>query len=271
MQHTRFTLLSIGFALLLFLGMVLFIELGRRLGVRQFEKIGEDAKVGVGIVDSAVYAVLALLIGFLFSGAATRFDNRRELVLKEVDAFGTAWQRIDLLPSDAQPVIRGGVQRYLDALILTYAQPPGTAEELHHRDALEHAEQQLWTDAVQVSLTDRGEKARMLLLPELNDGFDAVELEWLSQRIHPPRLIWVMLGVAALAAALFAGYSIASRSSRNWVHIIGIAATISIATFAIIELESPRLGLIRMDAIDQTLMELRAKMGDGVSASGPLR
>src|SRR5262245_9885635 len=174
MQHARFTLLSIGFAMLLFLGMVLFIELGRRLGVRQFEKMGEDARVGVGIVDSAVYAVLALLIGFLFSGAAARFDSRRELVLKEVDTFGTAWQRIDLLPAESQPALRAGLREYMDALITTYTLPPATPEEVRQRRELEHVEQKIWADAVDATLADRGEKARMVMLPELNAALDTV-------------------------------------------------------------------------------------------------
>jgi hypothetical protein len=69
-----------------------------------------------------------------------------------------------------------------------------------------------------------------------------------------------MLGVAALAAALFAGYGMATSPRHNWMYVIGVAATISVATFVILELESSRLGLIRIDSIDQTLVELRATM-----------
>ena len=100
----------------------------------------------------------------------------------------------------------------------------------------------------------------MLLLPALNETFDAVQQERMARRIHPPVVIYVMLGIAALATALFAGYGMASGTRRNWLFMIGIAACISIATYVIVELEYPRLGLIRVSEMDQALVELRATM-----------
>jgi hypothetical protein len=52
----------------------------------------------------------------------------------------------------------------------------------------------------------------------------------------------------------------ASGEKRNWIYIIGITATISIATYVIVELEFPRLGVVRVNAFDQTLVELRETM-----------
>src|SRR5207237_339934 len=105
-----------------------------------------------------------------------------------------------------------------------------------------------------------GDPARMLLLPALNDLFGAVERERAARRIHPPVLIFAMLGVAALASALFAGYGLASGATRPLLYMIGIAAAISIATYVILELEYPRLGLVRVNAMDRALTELRATM-----------
>ena len=73
-------------------------------------------------------------------------------------------------------------------------------------------------------------------------------------------MIFVMLGIAAVSTALFAGYGIASGATRNWIYMIGIAATIAVATYVILELEYPRLGLFRMNEMDQALVELRATM-----------
>ena len=62
----------------------------------------------------------------------------------------------------------------------------------------------------------------------------------------------------ALASALLAGYGMAP--ARNWLHILGCAATIAIAVYVIVDLEYPRFGLIRVGAFDQSLLELRASM-----------
>jgi hypothetical protein len=70
-----------------------------------------------------------------------------------------------------------------------------------------------------------------------------------------------MLAVMTFAGGLLAGYGMASGTTHNFVHMVVLAATISLAVYVITDLEFPRLGLIRIDAIDQTLVELRDTMG----------
>jgi len=100
----------------------------------------------------------------------------------------------------------------------------------------------------------------MLLLPPLTQMFDSVDEERLARRMHPPAIVWIMLTLTALAGALFAGYSLASGETRNWIYIIGICGTISIATYVIVELEYPRLGIVRVNSFDEALLELRETM-----------
>src|SRR6476646_3552146 len=129
--HLRFTLLTLAVSIGLFLGMLLFIELGRRLGVTQAQRRGAESRAGVGVVDGSVYGLLALLVGFMFSGAAGRFDERRHLVAKEVNAIGTAWQRVGLAQEDQQSAIRDVFRRYVDGLLAWYAEAPGSQTTVH--------------------------------------------------------------------------------------------------------------------------------------------
>ena len=75
----------------------------------------------------------------------------------------------------------------------------------------------------------------------------------------PPVIIYVMLGIAALASALFAGYALAA-AARNPMYMVAIAATVAVALYVIVELEYPRRGLVRVDAMDKVLVELRATL-----------
>ena len=262
MTHLRFSVASLALVACLFLGMLIFLELGRRVGLRRNEKHGAAARAGVGVVASAVYAVLALLLGFTFSGATTRFDQRRDLVVTQGSAISTAWQRLDAFPADRRDTLRTRFRAYVDALLDSYLRPGpvGSTRESQQRQTLAAAQNDLWTRAVAATLAPGGEPARMLVLPSLNEMFDAVDREYLARQMHPPAVIWIMLGIAALAASLFAGYSMASGPARNWLYTIGIAATISIVTFVIIDLEFPRLGTIRIDSFDRTLVDLRGTL-----------
>jgi AcrR family transcriptional regulator len=262
MQNVQFALLSAVGATALFLGMLLFVELGRRYGRKQLAKHGEASRVGVGVVDSAVYGLLALLIGFAFSGAAGRFDKRREMVVHQVDAISTAWQRLDLITSAQQPQLQENLRRYVDALLTVYDHPAGSPDELRARALLDRAENEMWSLLVPVSLSQEEDKARMLVVPSINEMFDAVETERLAQRLHPPTLIYVMLVLAALAGALFAGFAVSKVEMNNWMYTFGFPATVAVALFVTLELESPRLGWIRIDGMDKALAELRQTMVD---------
>lgn len=254
----HFVLFAVAATIGLFLSMLVFLELGRRRGIRATAKRGADARVGVGVVDSAVYGLLGLLIGFTFSGATSRFDQRRQLVADEANVAGTTWQRVALLPVEEQAPIHDRLRRYLDALIAWYREAPGHTDSIYEPAVLTRAQNDLWAQSVAATLTTTGEKARMLLLPALNDLFGAVEKERVARRLHPPLIIWVMLYVTALASALFAGYALSSAATRNRMYTVGFAACVSLAVYVVIELEYPRLGLIRATSIDQTLVELRA-------------
>ncbi len=89
--------------LLLFAGLLLALlvaaEIGRRIGIARIARDPEGLPKGVGAVEGAVFALLGLLLAFSFSGAASRFEDRRHLITAETNAIGTAYLRIDLLPA----------------------------------------------------------------------------------------------------------------------------------------------------------------------------
>ncbi len=94
-------LISLSIALALFAGMLLLLDIGRRIGARRRAQDAGGAGAGTGAVEGAVFALLGLLVAFTFSGAASRFDARRALVVEEANAIGTAYLRLDLLPASA--------------------------------------------------------------------------------------------------------------------------------------------------------------------------
>lgn len=248
-------------ALGLMLGMLVLLEVGRRMGDRRLANDPDGARAGTGTVEGAVFALLGLLIAFTFSGAASRFDARRDLIVQETNAIGTAYLRLDLLPAGAQPALRDLFRRYVDSRLETYRKIPdveAVKAELARSTALQG---EIWTQAVAAGrLEGAPPPAAMLLLPALNDMIDITTTRTMAVRMHPPLAIFAMLFGLGLASALLAGYGMAGGKSRNWLHMIGFAAVMAVAVYVILDIEFPRLGLIRVDAFDQALVELRATM-----------
>ena len=244
----------------LFLSLLLMMEAGRRMGVRRLATDPEGARAGIGAVEGAVFALLGLLIAFTFSGAASRFDDRRHLVAEEANAIGTAWLRIDLLPTAAQPPLRQLFRQYLDSRLATYRNVSDVAATRAEMLRSQRLQQEIWTQAVNAARDSGSQPAHLLLLPALNAMIDITTTRSMATQMHPPSIIYIMLGILTLAGAMLVGYGMAGGRTRNWLHGIGFAVVMAAAVYVILDIEYPRFGLIRVDAADQVLVELRRGM-----------
>jgi hypothetical protein len=248
------------FALVIFIGMPMLLEVGRRLAIRRQAQDSEGARQGFGVVDGAVFSLLGLLIAFTFSGAAARFDQRRQLIIEEANDIGTAYLRLDLLPESAQPRLRELFRRYLDSRLETYRKLPDLqAAETELARSLK-LQGEIWTTAVAACRESGSSPAHMLLLPALNQMIDITTTRTEVTKIHPPVIIFFMLAILSLASALLAGYSMAGGKSRSWIHITVFSAVMAITVYVIIDIEYPRFGIIRVSGADRVLEELRESM-----------
>ncbi len=220
----------------------------------------EGARHGLGVVEGAVFSLLGLLIAFTFSGAATRFDARRQLVVEEANNIGTAWLRLDLLPPASASGLRDLFRRYLDSRIETYRKLPDMAAAEAELARSIQLQREIWTAAVAACSDAAQQPTRMILLPALNQMIDITTTRTQVSEIHPPTIIFAMVGVLSLGASVLAGYGMAGGKSRSWTHLVGFAAVTAITVYVILDVEYPRLGLIRVDDADQALVQLRESM-----------
>src|SRR4029077_18068046 len=103
------------FALLLLIGMLFLLEIGRRFGVRRSPKESEGERGGLSTVEGAVFALFGLMVAFTFSGAATRFNEKRMLGAEEPNCIEPSYLLRHLLPHQAQPALQDLFRRYLES------------------------------------------------------------------------------------------------------------------------------------------------------------
>jgi hypothetical protein len=174
------------FAVVLSAGVLLLLEIGRRIGVRQLVEEGESASRGLGAIEGAIFGLLGLILAFSFSGALTRFDARRHLVVEEANDIGTAWLRIALLPADAESHMRDLFRRYLDSRIEVYRKVPDMDAVKAELASSTKLQTEIWALAVSSSRETGMAQAPMLLLPALNSMFDITTTRTEAARAHPP-------------------------------------------------------------------------------------
>ena len=244
----------------LVVGMLFFMELGRRANQYLLSLDPKAAKTGLGVVEGAVFSLIALLIAFTFYGTAARFDEQRQLVVQEANAIGTVWFRLDLLPAGAQPPLREKLRQYI-ATRIAYdnALPDLTAAnvELGKSTALQN---EMWTEAT-AGCRDAGSySTTMLLLPALGDMFNMSTTRPMAAHMHTPLLIYGVLVLLIMAGSLLVGYGMAGGKMHNWFHSFAFIVTITLAMYLILDYEYPSQGLIRLAPFDQVLVALQQSM-----------
>jgi hypothetical protein len=246
------------FALSLLIGMLLLVEIGRRVRVRRLRKELEGEQSGLSTVEAAVFALFGLMMAFTFSGAASRFNEKRMLIAEEVNRIETAYLRLQVLPQQAQPSLRELFRRYVDSRLETYRRLPNMAAAEMEMAKSKTIQEETWTAAVAASsLPDSRPLCGLLLLPAINNMIDITTTRTMALQIHPPRIIYVLLFGLGLVCSLLAGYRMASGQHRSWLHILSFTALTVTIVYVMLDLEYPRAGLIRLESADQLLVNLR--------------
>lgn len=257
-MHPMLILLSVSLGL--FLGMLLFYEIGRKIGIGTLKRDPKGLAKGIKAAEGSVFALLGLIIAFTFSGAASRFEARRALITEEANTIGTAYLRLDLLPADAQPPLRDLFRQYAEFR----ARPPSIVTAAS-ADAWyvtsDKFLQDIWSKSLAASRrSDADSHATVLMVPALNEMIDITTTRERATKDHPPPAIYLLLVGLSLVGALLVGYAAASNLRRTWLHATTFAAIMGLSVYLILDMEYPRIGLIKVGDSDQALLDAREDM-----------
>jgi hypothetical protein len=241
---------------------VAFVMVAIALGVRLAAISRKSAAgKGEGLIGSAVGAtlgMLAFILAFTFGMTASRFDARKQLLLDEVNAIGTAYLRAGLLPQPYQSQMRTLLRDYVDVRADFARSPETLASAMKQSEALHD---RMWSLTERMTARERTSIAQGLFIQSLNDVIDIHSkrvVVGLQYRV--PSTIWFGLyGVAALAMVVV-GYQYQFGQSR--LQRLTLSTLLALAFSAVILLiaDLDRSGEGSVKVNQQPLFELQQKL-----------
>ena len=230
----------------------------------RFRTKDTETSEDLGVIQTATLTLLALIIGFTFSMAIDRHDNREILEEGEANAIGTEYLRADLLPSNVSARTKDLLNQYLDQRILFYSrQNREKVREIRQQtDQLQNA---LWNEILP-SARSQPTPAMALVVSGMNDVLNAqgyVQAAWWNRIPYPA---WALMAAIAVCANTLVGFG-----ARNFKKNVGLFMIFPFVTavsfFLIADIDSPRGGVIRIEA--RNLITLKQNLNPKVVLSNP--
>jgi hypothetical protein len=205
--------------------------------------ITEEEREDFGLVQAATLTLLGLIIGFSFSMATGRYDQRKNYEEAEANAIGTEFVRADLLPAADAAQVRATLKRYLDLRIAFYTTRSRT--ELNEINAETNQMQtQLWRE-VEPAASAQPNPLTALAVAGMNDVLNSQGYTQAAWWNRLPRAAWGLMIMIAISCNLSVGYGM--RGSRGkGILLLVLPLFVSFALLLIADIDSPRGGLIRV-------------------------
>jgi hypothetical protein len=235
----------------------LSIEGGHWLGLYRRRRSEGEKEGPVGAIVAATLGLLALTLAFTFGLAWSRYDARREIVVKEANAIGTTYLRAGLLPDSRGAKIRKLLGEYVDARL--EAVESGHLEKALHRSAELHSE--LWKEAEAVGQEHPNSIVVGLFIQSLNDTIDVHATRVLmSLQNRIPGVLWGVLFMVTILTMAGVGYYEGLSNSRRSLAIVVLVLTFSAILSLIADLDRPQEGFLTVN--QQAMIDLRNTMKD---------
>ncbi len=239
---------SIVIVAILFIAMVLFNELGYRVGRFVQSRTDNEVKSLTGSIQASILGLLALLLGFTFSMSMQRYDNRSMALIDEANAIGTAILRIQLLPESFRGEADELFQEYVGLRVeIGQLDLTKIEERRQYNKKIANLQDKLWSLAILATEVDPRPVTTGVFVKSLNDVIDSQGKRNALLQMQVPEVVLLLLFIVFIASGGIMGYSAGLSGKRMIGPIVLVSLLITLIVFIIIDLDRPKRGLIQVN------------------------
>ncbi len=211
--------------------------------LRNRRKLEESDREDFGVILAATLTLLGLIVGFSFSMAVSRYDQRKNLEEEEANAIGTEYLRAGLLPAADAAKVRALLKSYLEQRVAFYTVRNGEQlQQINMRTA--QLQNELWS-AILPPAAAQPTPLTALAVAGMNDVLNAQGYTQAAWWNRIPIAAWGLMVAIALCCNLLIGYGARDIKSEGFLLVI-LPLVVSISFMLIADIDSPRGGLIRV-------------------------
>ncbi|MGA7225659.1 MAG: hypothetical protein WA603_17830 [Candidatus Acidiferrales bacterium] len=211
--------------------------------LRNRKVIEDDLRKDLDIILTATLTLLGLIIGFSFSMAISRYDQRKNYEEAEANAIGTEYVRADLLPSPDAAKVRALLRDYLAQRVLFYqSRDEHGLQKID--DLTARLQTELWS-AVQLPAEAQPTPVIGLAVSGMNDVLNSEGYTQAAWWNRIPIAAWALMMAIAICSNVLVGY--AAHSVKTGItQLLILPLVLSISFLLIADIDSPRTGVIRV-------------------------
>lgn len=240
---------------LLFLAIIIAFLIGNWIMRYKARKGITTEDKSIGALEGSLLGLLALLLSFTFSMSSSRHDRRVNIIIEEANDIGTAVLRSDLYPDSIRQAFRKDFEAYIETRISFYTAKADWNAVMKSLDETQVLQASLWERASSLGRDKENLHRTAQMIPALNAMFDIVTTRTAATMDKVPEVIYYLLFLISLTAALVVGYS--GGVKPDWTMVISFSLMISMTVYLIIDLDRPRRGVITMDTANSQIVKLR--------------
>ena len=177
--------------------------------------------------------------------------------MSEANAIGTAYLRLDLLEPSDRTEIRGLFRTYLQDRIHIYEVVSSGGDAAPIVSQTRQLQHEIWSRVLESSRRAPLAAAPFFFVPAVNQMIALTTARLVSLRTRLPVLVKALLFALALISSMVIGYAMGLQRRCSPVPVAIFSLIVSATIYTVLDLDSPRSGLIRLDAVQQALQDLR--------------
>lgn len=250
MTHSFLNDLSaLNIVIILFFSMLIAIWIGYKTGLKKTKSETKNSEI-----SSSLLGLLALILGFTFAMAGSRYENRKNNLIDEANCIGTAILRADIYPDTVKKAFQADFKSYLDSRRDYYTLERDEAKLIASLKQSSAASNKLWNRATFYAKDKNYFIQSTMMLPALNAMFDSASKSNMVLNSKVPETILYLSLVFSIIISFFIGYNSGLDKKISKKFVLGFCFLICVVVFITLDLDRPRRGLIKLDT-EITLMQ----------------